>query len=410
MLTLDVKKSIITALLLSVLIFPTFGGAETPVLLLASLLSLVYAILLPRNLSQINPYPVVIFIWLQLLITISLINDINMGISDIDDIKGSLRLVSMLFVYIGFSINIQRQKTPLFLDTFIVIATRILFVFLLTYFFGNPLSQLKQILYFSEEKFNGLAFISFFATSYFAVYFYYILFLYSICRVFYIKADLKWIINCLLALTLIFFSQGKTGYIAALLTIAILVSTKFRPLVNIIFITFFSTLLYLFNKYRLDIADYLLTFEYFPLRNAAYYMIRGLEEGSAKTRYEQIAFALSSSAEHYYLGAGLGNDYWLESWIAMFTYRYGFIGLIIYCLFFITSAIFSFKKMRKSKSSAFIFIYAFSTIWYINIPIIMLSSPMFEMGKNAIYSMLIVALTYSTSKMRIYKAENLSRI
>jgi hypothetical protein len=125
----------------------------------------------------------------------------------------------------------------------------------------------------------------------------------------------------------------------------------------------------------------------------------GLEFSNVSVRLDQFFTAVDDSLDNYLLGVGLGRNVYLESYLAAYTHRYGLVGFLIYNVFYVFLAVYSYSMYRKTSSIDKRVVYLFGMLWALNLPLLMLSNPMFEMGKNAIFSIFILSVLFGTEKM-----------
>lgn len=396
MLITDFKNKMTAVYLLMVLFLPVFHTGESVVLLFSTCLAFAYIISTGRVVYSV--VPIFFFIALQLLLIVSMWNDASNGLSYISDIPSVLRPISMLVIYMGFFIHILKSRSLVFFEEFVFLSAIALLFFLIA---GMNVSfvKLQAILYYGESRLGNGAFLSVFATTYFAVYFYYILYAYSLSRISVIGLSVKWVCVLLLSLIYIFLSQGKSGYIAVIFTPFVILFVRHKWRVRFI-ITFIAiVLICVCVSYLESLSKYMLDSKFYSLRQAGQYMKYGTQFDAAGIRLEQIASSFQGSLSNYMMGIGLGRGVYLESYIATFLYRYGIVGLVLYSSFFMLCAYYAWDCYAKEEKRSVKVVYLFVLIWFVNLPVLMLSSPMFEMGKNAIFSMLVLAVLFGQKSL-----------
>ena len=93
------------------------------------------------------------------------------------------------------------------------------------------------------------------------------------------------------------------------------------------------------------------------------------------------------------VGVGLGKGQTIEIWVAMIMYRYGFIGLIFFILYFLFVGCLALFKLSESDDFRHRELLKAVAIWALTIFISQTSGLMLEMSKGAIISCLMFALT-----------------
>jgi hypothetical protein len=146
------------------------------------------------------------------------------------------------------------------------------------------------------------------------------------------------------------------------------------------------------------IADYLLTGGVRGIRSMAGLVNNAEEHGSLVVRLFQVVNAINLSMEQGGLGVGLGRGLMLESYLSSFIYRYGLLGFFLYNIFFLMVAAFSLRRYSRAVNWEDKVIFSFGGVWYLLLPISLLSSPMYEMGKGAIFSGAVLACILFAAK------------
>lgn len=388
-------KSLAMSLYLTfILIFPVFGGAfgEQHVLLFVISVCLFWLSRNTVSLDNSSCFFVCCLLFLQFSLLASWALDIISGIARYNDLLSLLRPLGLIVMFIGFTMQFRVLKLNETVDIFIInVVVALLCLALL-----NKLSpEIAGILYFESHRFRDSPFISVFATTYFAAFFYFIIFSYSLsklaCRI-----DLKkWVPIFILSICFIFFSQGKNAYTAALVATLFIFIALTRPIISITGLVVTVASLPLLGL-RLDsVIGFLKEADYFSLHQLSLYLEYGHRFGSVESRLEQIYNAYDGSLSNNLFGVGLGRDILLESYISSYLYRYGILGFILYSCLYIILFIVSFLGYKRSSGNV-AQLFLFCSLFFLNLPILMLSSPMFEMGKNSIYSVIIVVLLFET--------------
>lgn len=124
--------------------------------------------------------------------------------------------------------------------------------------------------------------------------------------------------------------------------------------------------------------------------------------GSFNDRYEQLLFAVESQDAIPLLGVGIGKGYMrlLESYYAMYLYRYGAIGialsLTVFYLFFRHSLVAFNRSLEEGRVINACFFVALH-LWMYAFPILALSSAFHDQGKFAVffYGSLAIMMSYN---------------
>ncbi|MCC5919854.1 MAG: hypothetical protein LAT68_03085 [Cyclobacteriaceae bacterium] len=125
-------------------------------------------------------------------------------------------------------------------------------------------------------------------------------------------------------------------------------------------------------------------------------------EGSANIRYQQVLWAWENQAEIPIFGAGIGKGSgpMLESFYALYLYRYGMIGILIAIILLILNYFLSLRSFRIALENGKIdnasFFLAFSVFCFI-LPITSVASVITDQPKHAVlyYGLLAVMLKYT---------------
>ena len=225
---------------------------------------------------------------------------------------------------------------------------------------------------------------SFFFTSYFAAHIYLLLF--SLCLSFlvFIK-QAKWLLFSLLSLALVFLSQSKTGLVSVAIIVLVICffGLSFRHSLAILLVIF-SLVFAVFLV--IDFSDYYV-----------YRSTNALLEGRSNSlaiRINQILFSFEQVKNNGYLfGVGSSRGLLLESWIASYLYQYGFLGLMVYMLFWlylVWSSWSAYKLIHKSSPIFKSFAMA-SFSWFSIIPVISLSTSVWDVPKNGFFVFVCLA-------------------
>lgn len=393
------KSSVFNATVILMIFFPILNlkeYGETHVSIIFFILSAIYIKFNFRKINNIEFIPIALFSILQILILISWFQDISNGNTEFADFFSALRPTFLLTTYFGFLLYFQKSNAEITLENIFFNTSILLLAMFLSTFAFESLIPIKDLIYFPSERFRDKAFTSVFASTYFAAYFYFIIFSYSFCKLISAKNKYKFAFMSASSMIFIALSQGKSAYLSAIITIIIVAWIYSDLRIKLFFVSpIIVFLTYNCYYYWDSIAMSLSEADYFSLTQLSLYMSQGIEFGSADHRMNQMQFAIESSLNNNLLGLGLGKGIYLESFISSYTYRYGIIGFFMYVLFYLYGIKRSFKLSKESPSQEKKTTYIFLGVWLINIPILMLSSPMFEMGKNSIISIMLISILFS---------------
>ncbi|WBE25072.1 hypothetical protein [Denitrificimonas caeni] len=385
-----------------VLIFPAFGGglSEQPILFIVVVFSLAYILISFDFFSGNVSIPFYFFLLMELFLIIAWSFDIFYGIAGLSDIPSLFRAAGMAFMYLSFFVLFNRNKiiASVFLDYFVVFSFFILCLFFILSMTFSGYPDFVARWYFPQERFKENAFLSVFASTYFAAYFYYIIYAYSMCRLFFFEVNFKWVCVSLGSMVFVFLSQGKTAYLSVFITFFLILFIRSKMFFKILLLVLlvFSALFFLY--YFDYMRELLLRSDFYSLKQLSIILDGGFESVSVSERIEQIIFSINSSLDHYMLSVGLGRGIYLESFAASYIYRYGVLGFSVYCFFYIYIGFKAYRVFNKGVDFNDRLIGAFIFVWVFNLPFLMLSNPMFEMGKNSIFSILLVSLFFYNSR------------
>lgn len=164
-------------------------------------------------------------------------------------------------------------------------------------------------------------------------------------------------------LTLIFIgltvaTQSRTMFLLALPMFCIVLS--FAVLKFPFKLLLFLFLSVLFFVYFLSLDKIIENFAYlsYGLEHYLFKFSSSLSsQNSLSARYDQLLFALNNNPL-LVIGAGIGKGYneYLESFFALYLFRYGFLGILLYCLFWF---VFPLLVVRGSLGYFFHFLFVF---------------------------------------------------
>jgi len=298
------------------------------------------------------------------------------------DVSELVRPILIFFIVLAFSaVQWKSRRIKLF---YYFLASLIILSFCLSVLelSGTRLSSVILQFYVRERGSLQNKAIAFFSTPYFAGS------VYLFCASFFIaygwaSRKKRWLTIGALSLLLSLMTQSRTVFLAMVVFVILLVVVKlFRdkmlpfgflnPVKFFKFTMFFTLLtgtLFAFVYAFQDKLSYLLTGIEVYLINIEDHL--GRDSGSVGTRMSQIRFALENN-NLYFIGVGIGKGYApsLESIYALFYYRYGILGFLVYAVFWLAVFFLSIKKLRQTDSKTDPEFYAFFLGFAMFIPII----------------------------------------
>lgn len=219
---------------------------------------------------------------------------------------------------------------------------------------------------------------SFFFSSYFAAHFYLLLFSLTL-SVSVFNSSFKWATLAFLCFFMIFLSQSKTGVLSAVVVFIVVAFVRFKVR-YFLMLSILGVLLILMTFKLVDLDG-------FYVVDSATKLLEG-RSNSFAVRIEQVVFAFNSVEKYsYILGAGVGRDLYLESWVALYLYRYGFLGIAVYLIFWFYLLWASWSAFRKvDKGDKFARAFSLGVFsWFSIIPLLSLSSSMWDAPKNGFF-------------------------
>lgn len=238
-------------------------------------------------------------------------------------------LLIILFFIVGARLNPAESFFIQFrFSIFFFAGVACLELFLFSYFFDLRSFYVRtDSLYFYKP-------INFWFSTYFAGFMY--LFFSLICLEHFAKRGAVGIF----LLTLIFIgltvaTQSRTMFLLAVPMFCILLS--FAALKFPLKLFLFLFLSVSFCVYFLSLDKIIETFAYlsYGLEHYLFNFSNSLSsQNSLSARYGQMLFAFNNNPL-LFIGAGIGKGYneYLESFFALYLFRYGFLGILLYCLF-----------------------------------------------------------------------------
>ena len=282
-----------------------------------------------------------------------------------------------------------------------IVATLSIIYVICEIFFIEYFSSIIFFLYkrdFRVELINSG--VSFFGTTYYAGYSFLVMFYFSIINYELYDKTLKGKMAVFSFSVLVLFSQSKTMLFALIISLFIYFVYKQRGFImKFLFIIFPFLVVSTFIIFLDEISSFLLSTDIISFKSLATLLTNREESGTLNTRLEQVVFAWNSSLNNFAIfGSGLGRDESLESLPAVFIYRYGILGLLIFILFVIWIILSSLIVLIKSapyKSKVYALVVF---MWSLTLPLTQLSGVMIEMSKMSFFSALMLGIFVKMNK------------
>jgi hypothetical protein len=321
------------------------------------------------------------------------------GYSDILSYHRPIMLFIMAFGLVVLIDDLELTYLKL-TKIFKVIVTVVFVYSLLEVFAFDVFSAVMFLFYRIEDKSNiGGTAVSFFTLPYYSSYILLIVlpFLISFRKLTKQKSDSKYIFFCFISIIL---TQSKMGIVLAI-GIFFFYAFLSANLKNKLKVSlFFLIMLSIAGYFIIDFISYLKTEFGGNFARTLHLMLTNTEQ--AHNLNERLKDITETYAEimlnNPYVGIGLGKGKTIEIWIGSILYRYGFVGLLFFIMFFLFTglkAIMMISKVHKS-SPIQAELLKIIAIWSLTLYISQLSGFMFEMSKAAVFSMLMLALCTRT--------------
>lgn len=400
-----------------IFLFPTFpaftrtsgGRLGDIVMVLIALSLIVMYFLFFRNTIHKGHFFNAMFLFCVFLILIELSIFFELDVLSIRDLFEFHKPVYILAVFLLFS-SIKWDAGKI--EDYIIKPYRYVFVFMIIYalvetFTGQFGTFLSTLVYKNDRAIlYGKATGSFGITYFFAVFMIFSAFFFFFSYLF--KGRKRDAILFVLSLVCVLASQSRTMLIALVVAFFYLLAVywTFRdfPKKTAIYITFFSVFILgiiLFNPV-LEWAEK--TYPYLYLGISALIEKGGVSAtggGSANIRYQQLLWVVENQSEIPILGAGIGKATGpqLESFYALYLYRYGLLGVLFYVIIWILTLVTSIKAYRKAIQEKAYDLAAFGlalSIFCIILPVSSLSSVITDQPRFVVlyYGSLGMLLSY----------------
>lgn len=320
------------------------------------------------------------------------------GLNGFSDIPSYTRPTMLLIITLGFATLIKNMVVTY--DSILSIAKLlicIVFIYsLCEVFLFDVFSGLMHLTYRLEDKINinGIA-VSFFTLPYYASYIL-LVFLPILLSNYKLNKSYTSLCYIFIAFISITLTQSKMGIFLSFGVLFLYwflsVSLYKKLLVLIIFSIFFGLLII----YLVDFVTYLIDNYGGNFAKTLHLILTNPEYAYNLTeRLDDITetFTLITS-NNYFVGVGLGKSITIEIWIAIILYRYGFIGLIFFIIYFLIIGCWAAKKSTQDYiyHEKYRELLKMVAIWALIIFLTQLSDLMIEKSKAAIVSCFMFAL------------------
>lgn len=394
------NRSLFIVFFLSSLLLPQlpiiFGRSEFHI----NIYVFIFSVLILCKYQVIDRYrsfiPIAYFLVFQLLLMCSYWFGVE-ELGEISDIPSYYRPVMLMVITLAF-LSLMHDYESVYKLALRAIKAIVLMVFTYSFFevfFLNELSSLMFTFYRMEDKsnINGVA-VSFFTLPYYAAYILntFLVFLLSNYKINKSFVSALYVLICIIS---VIFTQSKMG-IALTFSIFFLfyfMRSKFFSKTLICFLFFvFVVILY---RYLYDVVSFMYSNYGGNLFSTLYVMLKSPEQsGNLMERVNDIHSTYELIiTNNIFVGVGLGKGVTIETWIASLMYRYGFIGLALFIITYISMGLYSWRLYSIEKNIYRAELLNICSIWALTIFISQLSGLMMEISKNAVVTCFMFALT-----------------
>lgn len=345
-------------------------------------------------------YPVILFYVISQVVLIFTVTHTGHDLLTFSALPSVFR-PSFLFLmfFIAFLIGLRSNERVLI--KFLAVLTLAMLLYNIVDLLNPSFFEKIHKAFYFREKFEGKSvFINFFFTSYSTGYVALVCFLFF-CSLAVVTKKMSWFVLCSFSLIVLIMAQSKTMFIAGALGFFIISLYFFKNLVlkmAVIFITLLS--IYYFINNIDEIFQFLRDVGFRQAQSLYLLLVDRESSGTLNLRKEQILHSFELTVNNpWFLGAGLGRDVLLESWISSYLYRYGLYGPMLFISAVLYIVIYSFKMLRKHAQDRFLKgMYLGFMVWGLTLPISQMSSPLNETGKTAALTMLVIGLMFALNE------------
>jgi hypothetical protein len=403
------SNRVLLFILVSVLILPLFPQVFGASQFYVNVFSIILCLLSIPYLSRVycNDVFILTGVYYSILLFLMCLTAFFGGenTSGLIDLVSTFRPLIIAFHIFAFYLLIQKsdiEELRKLIKVFLVISITLSVGIYLLEFSG---SNLIYLLYKRDSRLDlQSAFLSFFGLTYFASYFYSILLLFTLFL--WGKENKK--IYIYLAILCVYFnfeSQSKIGLITSFGSLSIFMIFYLSRLKSILYSIILISVVFFLYMYSHEIITYLNNNFSGLIIRTLYVMITDTSSsGTLNVRLTQITdtlFLINNGS--VILGAGFDKGLYLESWIAVYLYRYGYLGVILFLvyysyLFFNNLYIYYFFKKQGYKVESLLALSC--AVWALFIPLSQLSTAMIDSSKALVFSCFIIALSIKMQDLK----------
>lgn len=394
------NRSLFIVFFLSSLLMPQlpiiFGRSELHI----NIYVFIFAVLILCRYQVIDRYrsfiPIVYFLVFQLLLMCSYWFGVE-DLGEISDIPSYYRPIMLMVITLAF-LSLMHDYERVYKLALRAVKMIVLLIFTYSFFevfFLHELSSLMFTFYRMEDKsnINGVA-VSFFTLPYYAAYILntFLVFLLSNYKINKSFVSALYVLICIIS---VIFTQSKMGIALtfSIFFIFYFVRSKFFSKILICFLFFVFVLI--IYKYLYDVVSFMYSKYGGNLFSTLYVMLKSPEQsGNLMERVNDIHSTYELIIKNNILvGVGLGKGVTIETWIASLMYRYGFIGLALFIITYISMGLYSWRLYSIENNIYRAELLNICSIWALTIFISQLSGLMIEVSKSAVVSCFMFALT-----------------
>lgn len=346
---------------------------------------------LKLDLQGIHLLVLVYYLCCQMLLVPSLLNDMNSGDINASSIFSFFRPILLYLTYLSLVLLIEKCdfKQIFTLVKFVVFISFIYALF--EVYFIDIVGDLIHLFYKRELRINLVgAATTFFGTTYYSGFVFFSLFVLVASRVD-VERSVYIYLACIMAIVLVVLSQSKTMLLSLLISlifISAFSSAKFIRRLFYVWLFFLIVVVFNINI----IFDYLDQFNLTIVKQIKVLIYSTSKSETLSARSSQIFSSLRLINEQGgFFGVGLSPDKSLETWIALFLYRYGVLGIVNFLALCLVTSFYSLKLMYSDNRNLAYF-GKVGLIWALTLPITQMSSAMLELGKTGFMANFILAI------------------
>lgn len=385
-------------------LFPTvFQGSQVHINLIILALSLIPLVTLKKiNLKGFHSWVLLYYFTCQLLLLPAAISDVKSGLFEISSILSLFRPVLLYISFLSLFVLLEKCDIEKVLSIVPVLIGISFLYMIYEVFLLDSVKQFVHFFYKRELRVNltGIS-TTFFGTSYFSGFVFYLLYILSLARLD-IKGNMLSYFLCFLASLLVILSQSKTMILALIISTAILFSLSSKKRLRFsLYVFLILAVIVVLNL--TTIFDSLSQFNLNSIKQIKVLIFDTSQSETLNARNLQISYAIEQVYQRtYFLGVGLTPSKSLETWLALFIYRYGFLGVLNFSLLCIMICFFSYKIIKRGDLAKG-YVGKAGLVLGITLPITQMSSAMIEFSKMSFFFAFYLALICVTYNDRIRK-------